>query len=64
MVRIQVTRKGWKRCTTFKMKMVWKENRDKGINHQNVIGKKNAFGFPDKWQIRIAFLQISQASFT
>lgn len=48
----------------FKMKMVWKENRDKGINHQNVIGKKNAFGFPDKWQIRIAFLQISQASFT
>lgn len=45
------------------MKMDQKEKGVKEPDHQNIIAKKNALGFPDKWQIKIAFIQISQASF-
>lgn len=48
----------------FKMKMAWKEKGIKEVDYQNVIRKKNAFGFPDKWQIRIIFPQISQPTFS
>lgn len=46
----------------FKMKMAWKEKGIKELDHPK--RKKNAFGFPDKWQIRIIFPQISQPTFS
>lgn len=57
-------KKGWKRCIiVLKRRWLGRKKGRENLNHQNAIEKQNAFGFPDKWQIRITFLQISGTLF-
>lgn len=45
------------------MKIDQKEKGIKELDYRNIKGKKNTFGFPDKRQMRIAFLQIYKHRF-
>lgn len=40
-----------------------RDQKEKGLIIKTLWERKMLFGFPDKWQIKIAFLQISQVYF-